>query len=66
MKTKRIYYDDAFVREFEAEVLTCEEHAGNAGNGGASYWIGRRCIRRREGSRMIEGGLAGLRSGDCG
>jgi len=31
MKTKRIYYDDAFVREFEAEVLTCEEHAGNAG-----------------------------------
>ena len=31
MKTKRIYYDDAFVREFEAEVLTCEQHAGNAG-----------------------------------
>ena len=29
--TKRIYYDDAFVREFEAEVLACEEQAGNAG-----------------------------------
>ncbi|HWZ97053.1 MAG TPA: alanyl-tRNA editing protein [Candidatus Dormibacteraeota bacterium] len=30
MATKRIYYDDAFVREFEAEVLTCEQHAGNS------------------------------------
>jgi alanyl-tRNA synthetase len=31
MATKRIYYDDAFVREFEAEVLACEEQVGNAG-----------------------------------
>src|SRR5579859_1070888 len=31
MTTKRIFYDDAFVREFEAEVLTCEERPGNAG-----------------------------------
>jgi len=31
MATKRIYYDDAFVREFAAEVLACEEQAGNAG-----------------------------------
>jgi alanyl-tRNA synthetase len=31
MATQRIYYDDAFVREFEAEVLTCEEQARNAG-----------------------------------
>jgi len=29
MKTQRIYYDDAFVREFEAEVLTCEEQERN-------------------------------------
>ena|SRR2546422_688091 len=28
--TKRIYYDDAFVREFEAEVLACTEHGGNS------------------------------------
>src|SRR5438046_1506880 len=31
MATKRIYYDDAFVREFEAEVLACEEQIGNSG-----------------------------------
>ncbi|GAC1637199.1 MAG: serine-tRNA(Ala) deacylase AlaX [Candidatus Acidiferrum sp.] len=31
MATKRIYYDDAFVREFEAEVLACTEQAGNSG-----------------------------------
>jgi len=31
MTTKRIYYDDAFVREFTAEVLACEEQAGNSG-----------------------------------
>jgi alanyl-tRNA synthetase len=31
MATQRIYYDDTFVREFEAEVLTCEEQARNAG-----------------------------------
>jgi alanyl-tRNA synthetase len=30
MTTKRIYYDDAFVKEFEAEVLACEELAGNS------------------------------------
>src|SRR5262249_40273374 len=29
MATKRIYYDDAFVREFEAEVLLCTEQTGN-------------------------------------
>jgi alanyl-tRNA synthetase len=34
MTTKRIYYDDAFVREFEAEVLSCAEQAGN----GAKRW----------------------------
>jgi len=27
---ERIYYDDAFVREFEAEVLACEEQIGNS------------------------------------
>src|SRR5467141_1283283 len=31
MTTKRIYYDDAFLRRFEAEVLACEERAGNEG-----------------------------------
>jgi len=31
MATKRMYYDDAFVREFKAEVLACEEHGGNGG-----------------------------------
>jgi alanyl-tRNA synthetase len=31
MTTKRIYYDDAFLREFEAEVLACEERPGNLG-----------------------------------
>jgi len=31
MATKRIYYDDAFVRQFEAEVLACEEQTGNSG-----------------------------------
>ena len=29
MKTERIYYDDAFVKEFEAEVLSCSEQARN-------------------------------------
>jgi len=29
METKRIYYDDAFVREFEAEVLACTEQKQN-------------------------------------
>ena len=31
MGTKRIYYDDAFSREFLAEVLTCEEHSESSG-----------------------------------
>src|SRR5579859_4938069 len=31
MATKRIYYDDAFVKKFEAEVLSCKEQEGNAG-----------------------------------
>jgi len=31
MTTKRIYYDDAFVKEFEAEVLTCTAQDGSAG-----------------------------------
>lgn len=31
MATKRIYYDDAFVKAFEAEVLSCREQDGNAG-----------------------------------
>jgi alanyl-tRNA synthetase len=30
MKTRRIYYDDAFAREFEAEVLACEKQEGNS------------------------------------
>ena len=34
MVTKRIYYDDAFAKEFEAEVLSCTEQAGN----GAKRW----------------------------
>jgi alanyl-tRNA synthetase len=29
MKTKRIYYDDAFAREFEAQVVSCEEVEGS-------------------------------------
>src|SRR5262249_33404694 len=31
MKTQRIYYDDSFVREFEAEVLSCTEQTGKEG-----------------------------------
>lgn len=31
MATKRIYYDDAFMKEFAAEVLACTEQAGNSG-----------------------------------
>lgn len=34
MKTERIYYDDAFVKEFEAEVLSCSEDARN----GSQRW----------------------------
>ncbi len=34
MKTTRIYYDDAFVREFDAEVLSCAEQERN----GAKRW----------------------------
>ena len=34
MATKRIYYDDAFVKEFDAEVLACSEAVGGKGAGG--------------------------------
>src|SRR5882672_11215995 len=30
MQTKRIYYDEAFVTEFEAEVLACTEEERNS------------------------------------
>ena len=46
MATKRIYYDDAFVRDFQAEVLACTEvvagkdaSGGSAGNSGKRWRV---------------------------
>ncbi len=36
--TERLYYDDSFLREFDAQVLSCEPVDGNAGTEAAPRW----------------------------
>lgn len=52
---KKLYYDSAYIRTFEAKVLSCTEGK----RGMRLFWTRRRFTRRAADSRMIRESSAG-------
>ena len=51
MFTKRLYFENAYIKEFDARVLSCEEGK----NGYESFWMKPLFFRKAEDSPQIRG-----------